>query len=59
VEATLRQLNTVHIDLLQRQVWDFTTSVEEILCGIPAAGRHWSRCKSSGSEIRPEATVEI
>ncbi|MEV6140155.1 aldo/keto reductase [Nocardia sp. NPDC051990] len=34
VEASLRQLNADYIDLLYRQVWDFTTSVEEILCGM-------------------------
>ncbi len=34
LEAFLRQLNTEYIDLLYRQVWDLTTSVEEILCGM-------------------------
>ncbi|MGW7104416.1 aldo/keto reductase [Streptomyces sp. NPDC054838] len=34
VEASLRQLNTDHIDLLYLHVWDFTTPVEEILRGM-------------------------
>lgn len=34
VEASLRQLNTDYIDLLYLHVWDFTTSVEEVLRGL-------------------------
>lgn len=34
VEASLRQLNTDYLDLLYLHVWDFTTSVEEILRGL-------------------------
>ncbi|MFF8592963.1 aldo/keto reductase [Streptomyces sp. NPDC015220] len=34
VEASLRRLNTDHIDLLFLHVWDFTTPVEEILRGM-------------------------
>ncbi|WP_188194977.1 aldo/keto reductase [Nonomuraea sp. SYSU D8015] len=34
VEASLRRLNTDHIDLLYLHAWDFTTPVEEILRGM-------------------------
>ncbi|GGP79251.1 aldo/keto reductase [Saccharothrix coeruleofusca] len=34
VEASLRRLGTDYIDLLYLHVWDFTTSVEEILRGM-------------------------
>ncbi|WP_255952369.1 aldo/keto reductase [Streptomyces odontomachi] len=34
VEASLRRLRTDYIDLLYLHVWDFTTSVEEILRGM-------------------------
>ena len=34
VETSLRQLGTDYIDLLYLHVWDFTTSVEEILRGL-------------------------
>ncbi|MFD3943412.1 aldo/keto reductase [Streptomyces sp. NPDC058579] len=34
MESSLRRLNTEYIDLLYLHVWDFTTSVEEILRGM-------------------------
>jgi len=34
VETSLRRLNTDYIDLLYLHVWDFTTSVEEVLRGM-------------------------
>jgi aryl-alcohol dehydrogenase-like predicted oxidoreductase len=34
VESSLRQLNTDYLDLLYLHVWDFTTSVEEVLRGL-------------------------
>jgi aryl-alcohol dehydrogenase-like predicted oxidoreductase len=34
VEASLRQLDTDYLDLLYLHVWDFTTSVEEVLRGL-------------------------
>ncbi|MFI1094869.1 aldo/keto reductase [Streptomyces sp. NPDC020917] len=34
VEASLRQLDTDHIDLLYLNIWDFRTPVEEILRGL-------------------------
>ncbi|TYB54158.1 aldo/keto reductase [Nonomuraea sp. PA05] len=34
VEASLRRLRTDHLDLLYLHAWDFTTPVEEILCGL-------------------------
>ncbi|WIX98532.1 aldo/keto reductase [Amycolatopsis mongoliensis] len=34
VESSLRRLNTDYLDLLHLHVWDFSTSVEEILRGL-------------------------
>ncbi|MEU6710909.1 aldo/keto reductase [Nonomuraea sp. NPDC046802] len=34
VEASLRRMNTDHIDLLYLHAWDFTTPVEELLRGM-------------------------
>ncbi len=34
VETSLRRLNTDYLDLLYLHVWDFTTSVEEVLRGL-------------------------
>ena len=34
VETSLRRLNTDYLDLLYLHVWDFTTSVEEVLRGM-------------------------